>query len=275
MLLIQKRVHLSTPVAALLLLFLGSVAHAPQDDSLEDDFKKGVAPGEKIFISTGAGCHGLDGRGSEKAPNITGSSKVQRYSDAQVSNIISNGVPGTGMPAFHSLNPAQVRLLVNYVRVLQGKIAARALPGNPSRGKEIFFGKGGCSSCHTVSGEGGFLGSDLTTYGSDLPAEDILDRIVKPGSIDQPGYRSVTVTTSDGVRVEGVVRNEDNFSVQVQDKVGTFHLLEQSEVKSLEYSAQSLMPANYGDQLTHAELNDLVSYLMCTGQSAAAGPSKK
>ena len=62
--------------------------------------KINLEAGKTTYNTSCAGCHGLDGRGSEKAPNISGSAKVQHLSDAQLSSIISNGVPGTGMPGF-------------------------------------------------------------------------------------------------------------------------------------------------------------------------------
>jgi cytochrome c oxidase cbb3-type subunit III len=89
------------------LLLWVAVFHASaqaQDDSWDDDFKKADSPGARAFSSTCAGCHGLDGRGSDKGVNIAGSAKVRHFTDAQVSDIISNGIPGTGMPAFHNLN---------------------------------------------------------------------------------------------------------------------------------------------------------------------------
>jgi cytochrome c oxidase cbb3-type subunit 3 len=252
-------------IAISLLLCAGAASLRSQDDSLEDDFKKTPGPGQLTFASTCAGCHGLDGRGGDKAPNIAGNTKVQHFTDAQLADIISNGVPGTGMPPFHSLSPAQVRALVAYLRVLQGKSKARALPGNSDQGKKIFFSKGECSTCHTISGEGGFLGPDLSTYGSSMSAEAILKAILNPARIALSGYKPASVTTRDGTRVEGVVRNEDNFSVQLQTKDGSFLFLQKSDVQNLEYSSQSMMPANYADRLTRSELNDLISFLMSAG----------
>src|SRR6476620_26484 len=101
--------------------------------------------GRSTFNSSCAGCHGLDGTGSDKAVDISGSAKVRHLSDAQLSGIISDGIPGTGMPAFHYFDEKQVRAIVGYLRSLQGKLGARALPGDAKRGKEIFFGKGDCS----------------------------------------------------------------------------------------------------------------------------------
>jgi cytochrome c oxidase cbb3-type subunit 3 len=260
-------------IAISLLLCAGAASLRAQDDSLEDDFKRTPSPGQLTFASNCAGCHGLDGRGSEKGPNIAGNTKMQHFTDAQLADIISNGVPGTGMPPFHSLSPAQVRALVAYLRMLQGKSKARALPGNADRGKKIFFGKGECSSCHTISSEGGFLGPDLSTYGAAMSAEAILKAILNPARIALSGYKPASVTTRDGTRVEGVIRNEDNFSVQFQTKDGSLLFLQKSDVQNLEYSGQSMMPANYADRLSRSELNDLVSFLMSSGSSSKPSTS--
>ena len=71
-----------------------------------------------------------------------------------------------------------------------------------------------------------------------------------------------------------MVRNEDNFSVQLQTKDGTFLFLQKADVQSLEYATQSLMPINYGDRLSHGELNDLISFLMSATPPAKAAASK-
>jgi len=254
--------------------FLESSSQAQQDDSWDDDFKKTAGPGERTFNSTCAGCHGLDGHGGDKGPNIADSARVRHLSDTQVSSIISNGIAGSGMPAFRNLNARQIGLLVGYLRVLQGKIDARSGPGDARRGKEIFAGKGGCSSCHMISGEGGFLGPDLSAYGSSMSAKAIRDEIVKPKRIVAPGYRPAVLTIRDGSRLNGVIRNEDNFSVQFQTKDGSFHFLQKSDLQAIEPTGQSLMPTNYGERLTADDLNDLVQYLM-NGTTASSRPPQK
>lgn len=217
-----------------------------------------------MFSTTCAGCHGLDGRGSERAPSITSSPRIQRLSDKELSKIISNGVSGTGMPAFHSLSTTEVQSLVSYIRALQGKTDSRAVPGDAAKGKEVFFGKGECSSCHSVAGQGGFLGPDLTAYGAVSSAKQIQDAILNSNRIVPSGYKSAVAVTRDGSTIEGVVRNEDNFSVQLQTRDGAFHFFQKSDLQKFEYSKQSLMPSNYSQRLTQDELNDLVSFLMGT-----------
>jgi cytochrome c oxidase cbb3-type subunit III len=256
-------------IFALALLALCSARSAwAQDSTEEDDFKTAPGPGQRVFSSTCAGCHGLDGRGSERAPSIAGSPKVQHLSDAQIAGIISNGVPGTGMPSFHTLTEAQVRSVVRYLRVLQGKLNAHALPGDPKQGKEVFFGKGECSSCHGFLGQGGFFGPDLSSYGSTLTAKAIEDAIMNSPRTPSWGYKPAAITTRDGTRIEGVIRNEDNFSVQLLTKDGGFHFFEKADLQSFEYLPKSFMPTDYSDRLTKTELNDLVSFMM----SAAPAP---
>jgi len=251
------------------------VSQARQGPSLDHDPKAASAEGRSTFNSSCAGCHGLDGSGSDKAVNISGSAKVRSLSDAQLSSIISNGVPETGMPAFHSLNERQLRALVGYLRSLQGKTEGQLLPGHPKRGEEIFFGKGDCSACHTISGKGGFLGPDLTEHGATSSADTIRDQIVKAPRVPPMGYRTAALTTDKGERLEGLVRNEDNFSVQMQTKDGSFHFFKKTDLRSFEHRDGSLMPADYRDRLSDGELNDLASYLMTTPAPNKTAPPRK
>jgi putative heme-binding domain-containing protein len=247
-----------------------SASQVQQPDSVPEKTRTAEASGNPIFSTTCAGCHGLDGRGGEKAPGLAGNAQAEGLSDAQISNIISNGISGAGMPAFHSLTDEEVRALVRYVRTLQGKIETRTLPGDVTRGREVFFNKGGCSACHMISGQGGFLGPDLSTYGAQASAEKILGTIVNPDRVVPAGYRSGVATTRDGTRVAGVIRNEDNFSLQMVSADGSFHFFKKSDLQKMEYPSEPLMPTNYQGRLSPGELNDLVSYLM----SVSASPSK-
>jgi len=173
------------------------------------------------------------------------------------------------MPAFHNLSERQNRAVVAYLRSLQGKLVTPTLLGDARRGKGIFFGKGECSSCHTISGEGGFLGPDLSGYGSTASAKEIRGEIIKSRRIPPQGYRPAMLVTSNGDRLEGVIRNEDNFSVQFQVKDGSFRSFQKSELRNLDRLETSLMPTNYGERLNSAELDDLVSFLVAAAPDAS------
>lgn len=264
---------------ALLILLCAGVLHglspAQQNAATDEDSNPAAAQGRRSFSANCAGCHGLDGRGSDKAPNIAETEKARGFSDAQLSDIISRGISGTGMPAFHNLNEQQVHALVGHLRTLQGKLDAKSVPGDAARGKGIFFGKAGCSACHTVSGEGGFLGPDLSAYGPAKSAKAIQDEIVRQDRFATTGYRQGTVISRDGKRLEGIIRNEDNFSLQLQTKDGSFHFFQKAELQKVEHSDQSLMPTNYRERLSVSELNDLVSFLMSTGRDAGTAATSR
>lgn len=263
---------------ALLLCVLSVTFSLAQKGSHAKPSNNSSSLGRRTYSGSCAACHGLDGHGSDKAVNIAAGAPAEHLSDVELFGIISNGVPGTGMPAFHTLTDQQIRAVVLYLRTLQGKIQAqtRTLPGDPRRGKAIFFGKGECSSCHMISGQGGFLGPDLSSYASTTSPTAIRDEIVKSPRISRFGSRSAVLTTAEGEQLEGLIRNEDNFSVQLQTKDGSFHLLQKSGLRNFQRLDSSLMPANYRDRLSAAELNDLVSFLMSASPDTAKKvPSRK
>ena len=148
------------------------------------------------------------------------------------------------------------------------------LPGDPERGQTIFFGKAGCSACHMVSGKGGFIASDLSMYARSHTVEQIRNGITSPTPSSDNSSRTVTATIRGGEKYAGRVRNEDNFSLQLQALDGTFHFIAKSDLEELIVTQQPLMPSDYGSTLSPTELSDLVSYLMRVANGSTAPPEK-
>ena len=221
-------------------------------------------PGQALFESNCAGCHGLDGRGGEHAPNIASVERVRQLSDDELIRTIRDGIRSGGMPAFGAhLSPGQLRAVTAYVRALQGeRKTPAALPGDPGNGRAVFFGKGGCGECHMVASKGGFLAHDLSSFASAHSTQEMRQAIVHPDSEADPHHGLATVSMNDGRRYTGVIRNEDNSSVQLLGRNGEFYLIEKSSVRNIEREKKPLMPGNYGETLEPSEINDLISYLM-------------
>ena len=99
--------------------------------------------------------------------------------------------------------------------------------------------------------------------------------IIKPAQPSNASGGTVTVATRAGQTITGVLRNEDNFSLQLQSLDGAFHLLMKSDVASMTRDSNSLMPADYGSTLSASELNDLVSFLMSVDQQNKSSPDPK
>ena len=227
--------------------------------------------GKQIFASSCASCHGLDGRGGERAPDIATRRETQRLSDVKLARIVDAGVPGTGMPSFRSLGASAIKSVVSYLRTLQGEGKSATLPGNPQKGESVFFAKGSCSDCHMVGGKGGFLAADLSSYARTRSVDKIRETITNPDSTRRTGEKIVAVVTPSGEQYIGMVRNEDNFSLQLQTVDGKFHFFMKSELQTLKRQAQSVLPAGYHSALRRRDLDDVISFLIrSAGASKAA-----
>jgi mono/diheme cytochrome c family protein len=77
-----------------------------------------VAGGRKVYGQRCAACHGDDGRGTPKAPDLTGPS-VQEQRDGALFWKISSGNTRQGMPSFSFLPEGQRWQLVLAVRSLR------------------------------------------------------------------------------------------------------------------------------------------------------------
>jgi cytochrome c oxidase cbb3-type subunit 3 len=257
--------------ARLLIFFVPLLAHAQQHapNSGQPAQSAHHSNAQQLFATTCAACHGLDGMGSERAPNIITNPQVQKLSVSEMFRVISGGVPGTGMPAFQRLGKPAITSLVAYVKSLQGKNQPAPLPGDPKRGEALFFGSAQCSSCHMAAGRGGFIAPDLSTYGQTHAAEQIESAIMNPAARDST-KSIVSATATSGERYQGIVRNEDNFSLQLQSEDGAFHFLSKADLKTIERGKESIMPSDYSSRLSTVQLNDIVSYLLSLGNISAA-----
>jgi len=230
---------------------------------------------EQTYENVCAVCHGLDARGSERGPDIASRPEVVQKSDADLAQILSNGRTAAGMPSFSALGAAKISALVTYLRILEGRGKSLVLPGDPEKGKALFFGKAKCSECHTLAGQGGFFASDLTTYSGKLGANDLRAKILNPDADLDPRRGLVRVGLPNGTELTGAIRNESNFSIQLQTSDGTFHLLKKSELRSQTYLGASGMPRDYQSILTPAELNDVISFVLRSISDAARHASAK
>lgn len=217
--------------------------------------------GKQTFDSSCASCHGLDGRGGERAPDIATRPEITHRSDQELLKVLRAGIPEKGMPPFAALGSTKLSALLSYIRSLQGKGTGVPVVGNTEKGRELYWGKAGCSECHMVNGAGGFLGPDLSKYGENHSVGEIHAAIVKPEKI--PGTRGhvAEVTAKDGKLYSGLVRNEDNFSLQLLSVDGTFHLFSKSDLAAIHFRQEHLMPADYGSKLSVADLDALAAYL--------------
>jgi mono/diheme cytochrome c family protein len=120
-----------------------------------------------LYGSNCAGCHGAEGKGGA-AIALGDPVYLSIAGDAVIRGVVSDGVPGTAMPAFARrsggmLTNEQVDAIVRGIRsrwaksdILHGVNAppyADPGPGDPERGAQVYAVY--CSSCHGAEGRGG------------------------------------------------------------------------------------------------------------------------
>jgi cytochrome c oxidase cbb3-type subunit III len=188
--------------------------------------------------------------------------------DVALVKILTDGIRGTEMPAgLDTMSEEEIRQTAAYVRSL-GKIDPRPVPGNPEAGAALYRGKGNCAACHSLRGEGGVAGPDLTDIGERRSVDYIRESLVNPEAELPENYLLVSVTNNDGRSLTGVRLNEDSFSIQIRDSEGLSYSFWKTELRSIEKQrGKSGMPS-YKSSLAPLELTDLVAYLVSLRPSA-------
>jgi alcohol dehydrogenase (cytochrome c) len=77
--------------------------------------------GRQTFVARCAGCHGTEGAGGELGPNIV--AHIPARTDQELADVIHDGFPAAGMPAFPGLS-AQTPDLIRFLRTLRPRNAA-------------------------------------------------------------------------------------------------------------------------------------------------------
>ena len=227
-----------------------------------------VHNGARNFRNHCAICHALDATG-ESGPDLTRSEYRHGNSNSALFRIVSQGITGTSMAA-HRFTDREVWQLVAYLRSLDRRSAAETLPGDPAKGKVVFEEQGDCSRCHMVEGQGGRLGPDLSDVGWKRSASNLRESILEPSAeigntsetfVDGTRrYWPVTLTLADGRSFQGVVLNEDSYTIQVMDEEERLLSYKKELLKEIRRGQVSAMPT-FQDDLTEAEVDDLVAYL--------------
>ena len=219
-----------------------------------------IEAGRQLYNSSCTVCHGLEGTIGDRGPALAATRRYLRTSDDDLFAAIKNGISGTLMPAA-GLPDNDVWKVVAYIRSLRATASDEFVPGNVEKGGEVFRSKADCGQCHMIDGQGGQLGPDLSNIGAERSARDLRTALTTSRLVIPRGYQPVRLTTASGERIDGVVKNEDNFSLQVMDRSYRLHLINRTEVRRIEYPKESLMPSRYGQTLSSEDLQDLLAFL--------------
>ena len=238
-----------------------------------------VAEGETLYTRHCTTCHGAGGSGGTSGPAIVSGDRLDiGVSDAQTFNIIKNGVAGTPMSP-QPMPESDIWKVVTYLHALRGAAIENPVQGDVAHGEQVFWGKGQCGSCHMMRGKGGLTAPDLSNIAGTRKASSISDALTKQqhrvygsgGAHLQAlpamdSYLPVYVTTADGTIIEGVLLNEDSYSLQMIGNDNQLHLFDRAALRRVVVEPRSLMPTDYDKRLTPDEFKDLLAFLTRQGR---------
>jgi putative heme-binding domain-containing protein len=128
-----------------------------------------------------------------------------------------------------------------------------------------------CLSCHTMHGEGGIVGPDLTQLGTRFSPKDILESTINPNAVISDQYAASIFYLADGSSVLGKLTNEDREKYYIsQNPFDPQNIREipKKEVTSKKLSDISVMMPGLINRLNEEELKDLMAYLISGGNSS-------
>jgi putative heme-binding domain-containing protein len=117
-----------------------------------------------------------------------------------------------------------------------------------------------CGNCHTLLGEGGKIGPDLTG-GNRRNLDYLLENIVDPNAIVPEAYRISIIETEDGRILTGVILEKSSNAFLLQTSLEKISV-PRTDVAAIKESPNSLMPEGILTALTDQQAKALLAFLM-------------
>jgi mono/diheme cytochrome c family protein len=218
--------------------------------------------GEPLYKENCATCHGANARGAQ-APNLVRSVVVLHDEKGnEIGQVIKQGRPQGGMPAFPGLKDDQIYNIAEYLH-MQVELAANRgsygqtyanlrnqATGDATKGKAYFDAH--CAECHSATGDLAHI-ADKFQQASTMQA-----RFLWPAA---RGPQQAVVTTADGKTYSGSIREKDDFGVSLVDSTGEYHYwpLDKVQVKTEDKLGghRALLP-----KYTDADIHNVTAYLL-------------
>jgi cytochrome c oxidase cbb3-type subunit III len=227
-----------------------------------------VQRGQVLFASTCGFCHGRDAMGGETGPDLTRSTLVAEDNHGdQITPVVRNGRADKGMPP-QNLSDADLEAVVAFIHDAKSKAesnegnrrtvdVADLQTGNPQLGEQYFNGAGGCSKCHSPTG-------DLAGLAKRLQGLQLFQRMLYPGGRGRGGAPAATPTATirltSGETITGKVAYRDEFNIAITDASGYYRSWPTSKVK---VTIENPLDAHIAQlpKYTNDDLHNVLAYL--------------
>ena len=243
-------------------------AAGPDDKPMVDP--KASEMGKPLYASDCQECHGADARGTSQGANLVRSPIVlkDRYGSVLGPYLRTQHPPVSAKMKLGDLTETQVLILAHFLRervndTLRGAPGFKEgdiLTGDPKAGEQYFNGDGGCTKCHSTTG-------DLAAIGRRMEPVTLQQRFLFPSNVGSrrrstpPPATTVTVSQPGGETLSGELVHMDDFTVGFRDASGTYRSVRRtpgvSVVKQDPYAAHIELLS----KITDKDIHDVVAYL--------------
>jgi putative heme-binding domain-containing protein len=134
----------------------------------------------------------------------------------------------------------------------------RANIGDPHAGQQVF--KNLCAQCHTIYGQGGKVGPDITSNGR-ASFEQLLSNVFDPSLVIGPDYQVFTVVTKDGRNLTGLMVENNEQRIVVRMAGESDETVPRNNVEYTRRSKLSMMPEGVEAIFSKKDLADLFAFL--------------
>jgi mono/diheme cytochrome c family protein len=236
------------------------------EPSAENTAAKGAEPaglaeaGGQLFQQNCAFCHGRDAMGGETGPDLTQSKLVLSDTTGEkIAAVVREGRLEKKMPSFnfssHELDSivafirARVTAAAEHPGGRRGVAVEDLQTGSAEAGKKYFNGAGGCSRCHSPSG-------DLAGIATRYEGLKLEERMLYP----EGAKSKVTVTLPSGEKISGQLAYLDEFTVALRDKSNTYRSWSTSRVR---YAVDEPVKAHADlfPKYTDEDIHNLMAYM--------------
>jgi len=215
--------------------------------------------GKGLYSANCSFCHGNTGTGTEQAPALVRNYLVSQDRNGElIGQVVKEGRPALGMPAFASLQPPQIMDIVAYIRVMNAQSRPTGLPetallvGDAKAGEAYFNGAGKCSTCHSPTGDLKGIGGKYTPL--PLTIAFLTPQATKPVT--------VKVTPSSGPPISGVLEYIDEFLVSLLDSNGEHRSWARDTVKTVDVIDPLAPHRAQLIKYTDPDIRNLLAYLV-------------
>lgn len=240
----------------------------PQDRQVIDP--KAAERGRTTYSSDCASCHGPLARGAANGPDLVRSIVIlhDHYGDT-IGPYLRHTHPESAGKPLASLTENQIRDLSHFLHqqvedtLRSGPYTKvlNVLTGDPQAGAAYFNGAGGCTACHSTTG-------DLAGIASKYDPPTLQQRMLFPRTAAL-GRRAmttskpitVTVTQQNGQSFSGTLVHIDDFNVSLQDSNGNYHSWTRGAQLKINRHDPYATHEELLDKITDADIHNLVAYL--------------